>query len=212
MTVLRQLNGAFIMKWCDENWQSFLTGESLNGGGNEIAHIDLIIGHKKGPAGAAFAHALATQSEGHTSLFGVLTPNLPVKPDTITITKVTMKNIGQALLMFGAGQSAVTLAIADELKAGTFHELAENPDDLCIICGVFIHPAAADKEKILRYNYKSVREAVQRAKRQEPSLTQVIAGIETALHPFALGDGVTQDQFAAILAEMRGDFIPKAAT
>lgn len=198
------------MRWCDENQQSFLTGEALNGEGNEISHIDLLIGHKKGPAGMAFAHALATQTWGHTSLFGVLKPNLPVKPDTITITKVTMKKIDQAVLMFGAGQSAVTLAIADELKKGSFSGLAENPDDLCVICGVFIHPAAADKEKILRYNYKSVREAVQRAIRHEPAPEAVIAGIETALHPFALAEGATQDQFAKILAEMRGDFVEKA--
>lgn len=194
------------MKWCDDNQQSLLTGEALNGEGNEVAHIDLLIGHKKGPVGAAFAHALATQTWGHTSLFGVLQPNLAVKPDTITITKVTMKKISQSVLMFGAGQSAVTLAIADELKKGSFGELAENPDDLCIICGVFIHPDAADKEKILRYNYKSVREAIQRAIRHEPTPATVIAGIETALHPFALGEGATQDQFAKILAEMRDDF------
>ena len=32
----------------------FFLGESLVGDGNEVAHIDLIIGSKSGPAGAAF--------------------------------------------------------------------------------------------------------------------------------------------------------------
>jgi 5,6,7,8-tetrahydromethanopterin hydro-lyase len=194
------------MKWCDENWQSFLTGEALNGEGSEVSHIDLLIGNKKGHAGAAFAHALATQTAGHTSLFGVLKPNLPVKPDTITITKVTMKNINQAVLMFGAAQSVVTLAIADELADGTFGSLAENVDDLCVVCGVFIHPVATDKEKILRHNYKSVRAAIRRAARHEPSPERVVAGSATALHPFALDGNPTQEYFAKILAEMRRDF------
>ena len=41
----------------------FFLGESLVGDGNEIAHIDLIIGSKSGPAGAAFAER-ARQQQG----------------------------------------------------------------------------------------------------------------------------------------------------
>ena len=33
---------------------NFMVGESLVGDGNEVAHIDLIIGSKSGPAGVAF--------------------------------------------------------------------------------------------------------------------------------------------------------------
>jgi formaldehyde-activating enzyme involved in methanogenesis len=36
-------------------------GEALVGEGNEIAHIDLMIGTKNGPVGVAFASALATR-------------------------------------------------------------------------------------------------------------------------------------------------------
>ena len=49
-------------------------GEALVGEGNEIAHIDLLIGTKDGPVGAAFANALANQSHGHTNLLAVLRP------------------------------------------------------------------------------------------------------------------------------------------
>ena len=47
---------------------TFLIGESLVGDGNEVAHIDLMIGHKSGPAGAAFAQRLAAQTAGHNAL------------------------------------------------------------------------------------------------------------------------------------------------
>ena len=45
----------------------FFIGESLVGDGNEVAHIDLIIGSKTGPAGQAFVNALSNQEEGHTA-------------------------------------------------------------------------------------------------------------------------------------------------
>ena len=56
----------------------FFIGESLVGDGNEIAHIDLIIGSKSGPAGAAFTQALSRNTDGFTTLLAVVTPNLEV--------------------------------------------------------------------------------------------------------------------------------------
>ena len=77
---------------------TMMVGEALVGDGNEVAHIDLMIGSKTGPVGSAFAHALATQSEGHTSLLAVLAPNLAVKPSTVLITKVTIEGDADAVV------------------------------------------------------------------------------------------------------------------
>src|SRR4051795_8356694 len=102
-------------------------GEALVGEGNEIAHIDLLIGTKTGPVGAAFAHALATQSEGHTNLLAVLTPNVLAKPATVMITKVTIKGMKQVVQMFGPAQYAVAKAVADSVADGTIpSDEAEN--------------------------------------------------------------------------------------
>ena len=89
---------------------SMFIGEALDGEGNEIAHIDLLIGSKDGPVGVAFANALARQSEGHSNLLAVLTPNVAVKPATVMITKVTIKGAKQAVQMFGPAQAAVAKA------------------------------------------------------------------------------------------------------
>src|SRR5436305_12153338 len=112
-------------------------GEALAGEGNEIAHIDLLIGDKDGPVGHAFANALARQSEGHSNLLAVLTPNLLAKPATVMITKVTIKGAKQAVQMFGPAQYAVAKAVADSVAEGIIP--AAQADDLVIICGVFIH-------------------------------------------------------------------------
>ena len=82
---------------------SMYVGEALVGEGNEIAHIDLLIGSKDGPVGTAFANALARQTAGHSNLLAVLTPNLAVKPSTVLITKVTIKGATQAVQIGMAG-------------------------------------------------------------------------------------------------------------
>src|SRR5690349_22496387 len=125
---------------------SMYVGEALAGDGNEIAHIDLLIGSKDGPVGNAFANALARQSAGHTNLLAVLEPNLAVKPATVMITKVTIKGLRQAVQMFGPAQAAVAKAVADSVAGGVIP--ATQAEDLVIVCGVFIHPAAADDKKI----------------------------------------------------------------
>src|SRR6516225_4625036 len=140
---------------------SMYIGEALVGEGNEVAHIDLLIGDKAGPVGVAFANALSRQSQGHSNLLAVLTPNLVVKPATVLITKVTIKGAKQAVQMFGPAQYAVAKAVADCVAEGTIP--ISQADDLVIVCGVFIHPAAEDNAKILDYNYQATKLAIQRA-------------------------------------------------
>ena len=162
---------------------SFQMGESLVGEGNEVAHIDLIIGDKTGPAGIAFANALARQSAGHSSLLAVLEPNLAVKPSTVMITKVTIKGAKQAVQMFGPAQYAVAKAVADSVAEGVIPK--DQADKLCIVCGVFIHWEAEDDKKIFQYNYEATKESIARAMKNEPSADEMIAKKDAAKHPFS---------------------------
>ena len=161
---------------------SMYIGEALAGDGNEIAHIDLLIGDKNGPVGAAFANALARQSEGHSNLLAVLTPNLAVKPATVLVTKVTIKGMKQAVQMFGPAQAAVAKAVADSVADKVIP--AEKAEDLVIVCGVFIHPAAEDNKKIYDYNYKATKEAIASAMKGKPTVQEMLAGKDKAEHPF----------------------------
>jgi 5,6,7,8-tetrahydromethanopterin hydro-lyase len=161
---------------------SMFIGEALVGEGNEIAHIDLLIGSKDGPVGVAFANALARQSEGHTNLLAVLTPNLAVKPATVMITKVTIKGMKQAVQMFGPAQAAVAKAVADSVADGVIP--AKDAENLVIVCGVFIHPAAAEDKKIYDYNYQATKDAIVAAMRGKPTVQEMIDGKDKAAHPF----------------------------
>jgi 5,6,7,8-tetrahydromethanopterin hydro-lyase len=161
---------------------SMYIGEGLVGEGNEIAHIDLLIGSKDGPVGQAFANALARQSEGHSNLLAVLTPNLAVKPATVLVTKVTIKGMKQAVQMFGPAQAAVAKAVADSVEAGVIPK--NKAEDLVIVCGVFIHPGATDDKKIYQYNYEATKLSIANAMGNKPSADEMIAGKEKAVHPF----------------------------
>lgn len=157
-------------------------GEALAGEGNEVAHIDLVIGDKDGPVGAAFANALARQSEGHTNLLAVLAPNLAVKPATVMVTKVTIKGMRQAVQMFGPAQAAVAKAVADCVAEGTIRR--DHAEQLVIVCGVFIHPDAADDRKIYQYNYEATCQAIRNAMAGRPTVEEMLAGKDSAAHPF----------------------------
>ncbi|HAY81563.1 MAG TPA: formaldehyde-activating enzyme [Planctomycetaceae bacterium] len=160
---------------------SMYIGEALAGDGNEVAHIDLLIGSKDGPVGVAFANALATQSAGHSNLLAVVTPNLAVKPSTVMITKVTIKGAKQAVQMFGPAQAAVAKAVADSVAENVIPK--DQCEDLVIVCGVFIHWEAADDKKIYDYNYQATKESIANAMSGKPSADEMIAGKDQA-HPF----------------------------
>ena len=162
---------------------TMLVGESLVGDGNEVAHIDLIIGSRNGPVGAAFANALVNQKDGFTSLLAVVAPNLPAKPDTIMSNKVTIKGATQAVQMFGPAQAAVARAVVDSVREGVISE--GDVDDLCIIVGVFIHWEATDDKRIFDFNYQATKESIARALGKKPTVDEVISGSKSAKHPFS---------------------------
>ena len=60
----------------------------------------------------------------------------------------------------------------------------KDAENLVIVCGVFIHPAAADDKKIHDYNYEATKLAIVNAMKGSPSADEMIAGKDAAAHPF----------------------------
>jgi len=160
-----------------------MVGEALVGSGPEIAHIDLVIGPRGGPVETAFINSLAMPRQGHTPLLAVLEPNLQPKPVTLLVNKVTIKNVGQAALMFGPAQAAVAKAVMDCVAEKILPE--EQAEDIFIIVSVFIEWDANDKDKIYEYNYEATKLAIKRALEGSPAVGEVLAKKDSAKHPFA---------------------------
>ena len=156
-------------------------GEALIGSGNEVAHVDLVIGDKNGPAGTAFVNNLTQLSIGHTPLLSVIRPNLLTKPATLIIPKVTVKDLCDAEKIFGPAQTAVSRAVADAVQEGLIPE--EKAEDLVILASVFIHPEASDYRKIYQYNYGATKLAIRRAMESYPSVGKVLAEKDRGSHP-----------------------------
>jgi 5,6,7,8-tetrahydromethanopterin hydro-lyase len=158
-------------------------GESLIGDGNEVAHIDLIMGPRGSAAETAFANCLTNNKDGFTSLLAVVAPNLLCKPATVLFNKVTIKGAKQAVQMFGPAQHAVAKAVADSVAEGVIPQ--DEADNVFICVGVFIHWEAADDKKIQDYNYRAVKEAIARAVAGDPKPAEVVAKRDQVKHPFA---------------------------
>lgn len=158
----------------------YLVGEALIGEGNEVAHVDLLVGDKDGPVGIAFANGMTQLSMGHTPLLAVVRPNLIPKPATLIVPKVTVKNMEQASQIFGPAQAAVAKAIADAVEEGVV------PKDICedivIIASVFIHPEATDYTRIYKYNYGATKLALTRAMEKFPDVDKVLYEKDRGVH------------------------------
>ncbi|HUU76499.1 MAG TPA: bifunctional 5,6,7,8-tetrahydromethanopterin hydro-lyase/3-hexulose-6-phosphate synthase [Methanoregulaceae archaeon] len=158
----------------------YLIGEALVGDGPELAHIDLVIGEKEGPVGTAFVNALSQLSAGHTPLLAVVRPNLLTKPVTLVIPKVTIKKESQIREMFGPVQAAVAKAVADSVEEGAFgkHDI----ESLVILASAYLHPEAADYNRIYRYNYGATKLAVSRAMEGFPKKETLLYEKDRAAH------------------------------
>ncbi|UCH32853.1 MAG: bifunctional 5,6,7,8-tetrahydromethanopterin hydro-lyase/3-hexulose-6-phosphate synthase [Candidatus Bathyarchaeota archaeon] len=160
---------------------AYLIGEALVGEGDEVAHIDLLVGDKHGPVGDAFAFGMLNLSAGHTPLLAVIRPNLPPKPYTLLIPKVTVKNLEQVGKIFGPAQAAAAKAVADSVEDGVIPK--DKVEDWVVVCSAFIHPNAKDYRKIYHYNYGATRLALRRALDKYPPLDKIMYDKDRAKHP-----------------------------
>jgi 5,6,7,8-tetrahydromethanopterin hydro-lyase len=165
-----------------QKFDKVLIGEALVGEGPEIAHIDLVIGARGSSVEQAFVNSLAMPRRGHTPLLAVITPNLPARPSTLMVNKVTMKHGGQAVMMFGPAQHAVAMAVMDSVAEGIIPKA--QADDLLLIVSVFIEWDAKDSKKVHDWNYAATRQAIKNAIQHDPGVDEILAKKDTAKHPF----------------------------
>ena len=160
-----------------------MVGESLVGDGNEVAHIDLLIGPRGSAVETAFANALTNNKDGFTSLLAVVAPNLLTKPATVMFNKVTIKGAKQAVQMFGPAQRAVAMAVADCVEDGTIPK--DEADNISSASACSSTGMAEDDKKIQDYNYQATKESIKRAVAGAPTAAEVVAKKGSAAHPFA---------------------------
>ena len=145
---------------------------------------EILIGRTDGPVGQAFANMMA-QNKGHTAMFAIRACNQLVKPATITVPKVTLKDFANIDLFGGVVQSATADAVLDSVIEGVIPK--DLVDELCIISLVWIDPRCAkdpnlSKKDMYRTNYEATKLALKRALNNEPTIDELIANRHTIKH------------------------------
>ena len=128
---------------------------------------------------------MMAQSKGHTAMFAIRACNQMVRPVTITVPKVTLKDSANIELFGGVVQSATADAVLDCVIAGIIPRAVAA--ELCIISLVWIDPRCAkdpnlDKKDMYRTNYEATKLAIKRALNNEPSFDELIANRHTIKH------------------------------
>ena len=146
-------------------------GSAVAGDGNELAAVDVIVGDKAGPAGAAFAAGLASQRPGHPAVVAVLQPNVAVKPSTLLVTRVTLTGEKGSVQFFDPVQQGVARAVVDSVAENVI--AGDKAEELVIVMTVFVHTRAEDKAKLFKNYYEAAKAALKRAMAGEPSAEAV---------------------------------------
>lgn len=162
--------------------QALQIGESFVGDGVNAAHVNTVFGHREGPAGVAWASALATPSQGHVPFVTVLRPSLPVKPLTLFVTKSAPAGDEHGLLIWGPAQAGIAAGVADALADGVISR--EEADSHVIIAAVWVNPGADDAEAVFANNRLSVRTALENGALSLPNTDDVIAARNSPTNPF----------------------------
>jgi len=157
-------------------------GESFVGDGVNAAHINTVLGHRDGPAGTAWATALATPSQGHVPFVAVLRPSLPVKPLTLFVTKAAPANDAHGVLIWGPAQAGVAAGVADAVADGVIPAAAA--DTHAVIAAVWVNSAADDADAVYRNNREATRTALANGAAGLPAIDDVLAARHEPRNPF----------------------------
>ena len=162
--------------------QALQIGESFVGEGVNAAHINTVLGHRDGPAGVAWASALASPSQGHVPFVAVLRPSLPVKPLTLFVTKAAPASAQHGLLIWGPAQAGVAAGVADAVAEGLISD--EQADSHVVIAAVWVNPAADEADAVYEHNRVATRAAIANGAASLPEISVVVAAREQPSNPF----------------------------
>jgi 5,6,7,8-tetrahydromethanopterin hydro-lyase len=157
-------------------------GEGFEGPGVNLAHINVLVGPRNGPAGQAFATALATPSAGHAPFVVIVQPGVPTKPLTLYVNKAPIAGEFHGNATWGASQAGIAKAVAESLEDGTLPPEADN--DWVVVTANWVNPSTDDLDAVFRNNYRAAKNAIKAAMLGLPSKEDVFAAAREVSNPF----------------------------
>lgn len=165
------------------------TGEALVRGETAptAAEPEIVIGELDGPVGQAIATLIGDQVKGHSRVWAILNGDVQVRPATLMVSKVTVKDTKYTNLLFGTVQAAVANGVLDAVREGIIPK--EKANDLGIIAAIWVTPAAAedpnlDHKDLFQTHRKAMLEAIRKAMHNEPSIDWLLDNQDKITHSY----------------------------
>ena len=164
-------------------------GEALVAGGppGTAAEPEVIIGELDGPFGTAFANLLGDQVKGHTRVLAILNTDIMVRPSTLMVSKVTVKDERYTNILMGTVQGAIANGVLDAVRNGDIPK--EKVNDLGIIVSVWLNPSVIKDDnlnhKILfDIHRKATAAAIHKAMNNEPDIDWLLENQDEIIHKY----------------------------
>ena len=165
------------------------TGEALVEGSEEYlcAEPEIVIGELDGPVGQALAYLIGDQVKGHTRVFAILNSDVQVRPATVMVSKVTVKNPRYTNILMGTVQAAIAHGVLDAVRSGDIPK--DKVNDLGIIYSVWLDPAVAkidevDHEALFKVHREATAKVIKKAMRHEPTIDWLLKNQNKVQHYF----------------------------
>lgn len=164
-------------------------GEALIAGGpkNTAAEPEVAIGEMDGPMGTAFANLLGDQVKGHSRVLALMNTDIMVRPATIMVSKVTVKDTRYTNILMGTVQGAIANGVLDAVREGIIPK--EKANDLGIIVSVWLNPGVTDQEDLdhealFDIHRRATTAAIKKAMNHEPSIDWLLENQEKTIHKY----------------------------
>lgn len=167
------------------------TGEALVEGDKDYlcAEPEIVIGELDGPVGHALAHLIGDQVKGHSRVFAILNSDVQVRPATIMVSKVTVKDPRYTNILMGTVQAGIAHGVLDAVRAGDIPK--DKVNDLGIIYSIWLDPVVLtvpagelDHAGLFKVNREATAKVIRKAMRGEPTIDWLLAHQDQVPHYF----------------------------
>ncbi len=165
------------------------TGEALVEGDADYlcAEPEVVIGELDGPVGQALANLIGDQAKGHTKVFAILNSDVQVRPVTVMVSKVTVKDSTYTNILMGTVQAAIANGVLDAVRAGDLPK--DKVNDLGIIYSVWLDPSVTKVDKVdhaalFAIHREATAKVIKKAMNHQPSIDWLLENQDQVVHFF----------------------------
>lgn len=148
---------------------------------------EVAIGEMDGPMGVAFGNLLGDQVKGHSRVLAIMNTDIMVRPATLMVSKVIVKNTRYTNILMGTVQFAIANGVLDAVRAGDIPK--EKANDLGIIVSVWLNHIVIDDDNVdhkilFDIHREATAKAIHKAMSNEPSIDWMLDNQNEVIHKY----------------------------